>query len=234
MLDLRLHFLEADGSLAPWREQIVAEVRSTAERVGGSVSETDRAAPVDVIAERRPGETIPELGLSGSCYRRGLVTITLDPDTPNFETSIAKGELRKTLTHELHHSFRHATCGYGFRLGEVLVTEGLADAFDEEINGGDGNLWNHAIPAADWLGVIERAELQLWDDGYNHSAWFFGRSGYGEPLPRWAGYSIGYHLVKTYLAVNPHTRPSQMTGTPAAEVIGQAWAHLKARLSVAA
>lgn len=234
MLDLRLHFLEADGSLAPWRERIAADVQVTAERVGGSVVAADRAAPIDVLVERRPGETIPELGLSGSCFRRGLVTITLDPDNPNFETSITKGELRKTLTHELHHSFRHATCGYGFRLGEVLVTEGLADAFDEEINGGDGNLWNHAIAATDWLGVIERAELELWADGYNHSAWFFGWNGYGDPLPRWAGYSIGYHLVKTYLAANPDARPSQMTGTPAPEVIGRAWAHLKASITAAA
>ncbi len=67
------------------------------------------------------------------------MTVTLDPDNPNFAASLANGELRKTLTHELHHSFRHAMCGYGFRLGEVLVTEGLADAFDAEINGGDGN-----------------------------------------------------------------------------------------------
>lgn len=234
MLDLRLHFLEADGSLAPWRERITADLQLTAERVGESVAAADRAAPIDVLVERRPGETIPELGLCGSCYRRGLVTITLDPDNPNFETSIAKGELRKTLTHELHHSFRHATCGYGFRLGEVLVTEGLADAFDEEINGGHGNPWNHAIPTADWLGVIERAELELWADGYNHSAWFFGWSGQGNPLPRWAGYSIGYHLVKTYLAANPDARPSQMTGTPAPEVIGRAWAHLKASMTAAA
>lgn len=233
MLDLRLHFLEADGSLAPWRETILNDVRTTAERVGGSVSATDRSAPVDVLVERRPGETIPELGLSGACYRRGLVTVTLDPDNLNFETSLVRGEFRKTLTHELHHSFRHATCGYGLRLGEVLVTEGLADAFDAEINGGDGNPWNHAIPAQDWLGLIERAELELWADGYNHGAWFFGWSGQDNPLPRWAGYSIGYHLVKTYLAANPQARPSQMTATPAPEVIGRAWAHLKARLATA-
>ena len=233
MLDLRLHFLEADGSLAPWRQTILTDVQTTAERVGSSVSASDKSAPVDVLVERRPGETIPELGLSGACYRRGLVTVTLDPDNPNFETSIVNGELRKTLTHELHHSFRHATCGYGRRLAEVLVTEGLADAFDAEINGGDGNPWNHAVPAQDWMGLIERAELELWADGYNHSAWFFGWNGHGEPLPRWAGYSIGYHLVKTYLAANPDARPSRMTGTPAPEVIGRAWAHLKARIATA-
>lgn len=232
MLDLRLHFLEADGSLAPWRETILDDVQMTAERIGGSVSASDRSAPVDVLVERRPGETIPELGLSGACYRRGLVTVTLDPDNPNFEASLAKGALRKTLTHELHHSFRHASCGYGFRLGEVLVTEGLADAFDAEINGGDGNPWNHAVPAQDWLRLIERAELELWADGYNHSAWFFGWNGHGDPLPRWAGYSIGYHLVRAYLAANPDARPSLMTGTPAPEVIGRAWAHLKAGKSL--
>ncbi|NUS68594.1 MAG: hypothetical protein HOQ41_09605, partial [Ensifer adhaerens] len=48
MLDLRVHFLEADGSLAPWRERILASVRETAERVGAAVSASDSAAPIDV------------------------------------------------------------------------------------------------------------------------------------------------------------------------------------------
>ncbi len=231
MLDLRVHFLEADGSLAPWRDQILSAVRETAERIRGRVPDLEAAAPVDIIIERRPGEVIPELGLTGSCYRRGLVSLTLDPENDNFETSLAGGDLLRTLTHELHHSFRHATCGYGSKLGEALVTEGLADAFDAEINGGDGHAWNHGIAAADWAGVLERAERQLWAETYDHPGWFYGAD---RSLPRWAGYTIGYHLVKTYLAANPDARPSQMTATSASVVIGEAWALLKERLLVAA
>ncbi|HEV7320155.1 MAG TPA: DUF2268 domain-containing putative Zn-dependent protease [Ensifer sp.] len=227
MLDLRVHFLEADGPLAPWREQILWVVRETAARVGGRVSSAEAAAPIDIVVERRPGEVIPELGLTGACYRRGLISLTLDPDNDNFEASLAGGDLLKTLTHELHHSFRYATCGYGIRLGEALVTEGLADAFDDEINGGDGRLWGHAIAAGDWPQVLERAERELWADSYDHEGWFYG---YDRALPRWAGHTIGYHLVKTYLAANPEARPSQMTATPASVVIGGAWTPLRKRL----
>lgn len=230
MLDLRVHFLEADGSLAPWHEHILREVRGTAERVGARVSASDCAAPIDLLVQCRPGEVIPELGLSGACYRRGLVILTLDPDNENLNPSLAAGELRNTLTHELHHSFRHATCGYGVQLGEALVTEGLADAFDAEINGGDGHPWNHAIASGDWASVLERAEPQLWAETYDHAGWFFGSD---RTLPRWAGYTIGYRLLKTYLAANPEARPSQMTATPASVVIGEAWASMKEGLLAA-
>ncbi|MDF8352966.1 DUF2268 domain-containing putative Zn-dependent protease [Ensifer adhaerens] len=231
MLDLRVHFLEADGSLAPWHERIREAVRETAERVGAAVSASDSAAPIDVLVEYRAGETIPELGVAGACYRRALVFFTVDPGNENFEASLSAGEVRKLLTHELHHSFRHATCGYGSKLGEALVSEGLADAFDAEINGGDGHVWNHALNAADWESLLERAERELWAETYDHAGWFFGTD---RSVPRWAGYTIGYHLVKTYLAVNPQARPSQMTATPASVVIGEAWAPLKDRLLVAA
>lgn len=231
MLDLRVHFLEADGSLAPWRERILEAVRETAARVGAAVSASDSAAPIDILVEYRPGETIPELGVAGACYRRGLVFFTLDPGNGNFEASLAAGEVRKLLTHELHHSFRHGTCGYGFKLGEALVTEGLADAFDAELNGGDGHPWNHAVAPADWAGLLERAERELWAESYDHAGWFYGSD---RRLPRWAGYTIGYRLVKTYLAANPDARPSQMTATPASVVVGEAWASMKEGLLAAA
>lgn len=227
MLDLRVHFLEADGSLSPWRGRILEQVRETAERVGAAVSVSDSSAPIDVLVEYRVGETIPELGIAGACYRRAVVFFTLDPENENFEASLAAGEVRKLLTHELHHSFRHATCGYGTRLSEVLVTEGLADAFEVEINGGDGHAWCHAIAPGDWAAALERAERELSAETYDHPGWFYGSD---RSLPRWAGYTIGYHLVKTYLAANPEARPSRMTATPASVVIGEAWAPLKERM----
>ncbi|MGF6173055.1 DUF2268 domain-containing putative Zn-dependent protease [Ensifer sp. 4252] len=233
MLDLRVHFLEADGSLAPWREQILAEAESTALRVAAAVSETDSAAPIDVIVAHRKDETIPEIGIAGSCFRRGLVTVTLDPHNVHFAGSLGNKEFSRMLTHELHHSFRHAACGYGLTLGEALVSEGLADGFDAELNGGDGHAWNHAIADGDWLTLLEHAERELWADTYDHRAWFFGWSRYGK-LPRWTGYTIGYHLVKTYLAANPGARPSRMTATPAPDVIGEAWPRLKALMAAAA
>jgi uncharacterized protein YjaZ len=53
----------------------------------------------------------------------------------------------------------------------------------------------------------------LWNEpSYDHNAWFFGTD---PDIPRWAGYAIGFELVKNYLSKHPGTLPSTLWNEPA-------------------
>ena len=126
-------------------------------------------------------------------------------------------------------AWRFAAAGYGRTLGEALVSEGLADQFDREANGGTGQIWNHTLTPAEWAAVLSLAEPVLAAQSYNHLTWFFGgQMSNGDPVPRWTGYMLGYHLVGTYLDLHLDARPSRMAGVPAAEVLADAWPLVRA------
>jgi uncharacterized protein YjaZ len=71
-----------------------------------------------------------------------------------------------------------------------------------------------------------RAEPALWQETYDHPNWFLGsRDG---RMNRWAGHSLAWNLLGTYLELEPGARPSLMARTPARAIIDRAWAPLRA------
>ena len=224
-----LHFLEAEASLEPWRARIAAECEQSHDRLAALLA-PDLAMPrVDVLIERRAGGGIPEIGISGRAYRPNCLSVALDPDNPAFTANFEAGKLSRTLAHELHHCLRFAAAGYGHTLGESLVSEGLADQFNREANGGTGQIWNHVLTPAEWAAVLPLAEPVLAAQSYNHLTWFFGgQTSKGDPVPRWTGCTLGYHLVGTYLSLHPDVRPSRMVGIPAADMLADAWPLVRA------
>lgn len=221
-----LHFLEAEGSLQPWRDYLEAEARRTEQRIATCLAPDSEMPPVDVVTQRLRGGAIPELGLSGFSLRRSCMVITLDPDNPHFEASLEAGQFSRCLTHEFHHCLRFGCVGYGITLAEALVSEGLADQFDREINGGDGQIWNHALSPEQWPSLLQQAEESFHSSDYDHGLWFFG-NGYQDDhpglVPRWAGYTVGYYLVGAYMDATPGAKPSRMASAPAAEIVAKAW-----------
>ncbi|MHB0953126.1 MAG: DUF2268 domain-containing putative Zn-dependent protease [Allorhizobium sp.] len=227
-MQLQLHFLEAEGSLAPWRSVLQQQADSIVARIGEIVPSRFHRHAVDVVIQYLPDEAIPELGIGGSCFRRGLVTINLDPEAADFEKHLNLGFFSRTLAHELHHAMRWAACGYGFSLGEALVSEGLADVFSEIVTGLSAPPWSNALIVADWSAIIDQAENELDAHDYDHAAWFFGS---GE-LPRWAGYTIGYHLARLYSRNNQDVARTGMIDVPSSAVLA-AWPKLKAEILAA-
>lgn len=182
-MKLNIHFLEAEGSLSPWRAVMQTQADAVADRIDKTLPPEFQGHPVDVVIQYLPDETIPELGIGGSCFRRGLVTINLDPEVPDFEDRLDQGVFGCTLAHELHHAMRWDAGGYGLSLGEAFVSEGLADVFSETVTGVSAPPWANTSINGDWAAVLDQAEQERDSQDYDHAAWFYGT---GE-LPRWVG-----------------------------------------------
>lgn len=140
-MDWRLHWLEAEGDLGPWREQIASEVETAWAIMVRQVN----TPPLDILVQRLPGAVIPEIGMVGHAYRKGLFALTLDPENPRFAASLGEGALRRHVTHEAHHCLRMAGPGYGRTLGEALVSEGLAGQFTGWLFGNAPEPWERAV-----------------------------------------------------------------------------------------
>jgi len=219
------HFLEAEGTLRPWRVQFQADIADLDGLFTRILSTGPGMPDVDVLIERVAGSGIPGIGFGGHCFRRGALTIHVDPDDFGFRKSLDAGQFGRTLAHEFHHCLRHAGAGYGKTLGEAMVSEGLADYFVLEAMGGEPPVWCTALHSDDWASVLAAATEELLSDHYNHFQWFFGQDAV---WPRWAGYTIGFQLVEHYLADHPELLPSRMAGTPAQDIIDYAWPRLLA------
>lgn len=170
---------------------------------------------IEIVAN--PRQAIPEIGLGGFNPSTDKVIISIDPDFANLAASLKK-ELGAQLAHEIHHAKRRRSVGYGNTLLQALVSEGLADHFSIEVFGIDPPLWSVALTEEEVQQWIEMA-MQSWNEtGYDHSKWFFGTT---TEVPRWAGYSIGYGLVKNYLEENPNRKPSNLHNEPASSFTPQ-------------
>ena len=223
MTDWRLHWLEAAGSLDPWREVLAAEINA-----GCAAADRRATLPaIDIIVQNVPGAVIPELGMAAHAYRPHCFGLTLDPQNPRFADSLAGGAVQRLVVHELHHCLRFAAIGWNHTLGDALVSEGLAGHFVAECLETAPEPWEVALDAAmlaEWTG---RARTEAEALRYDHHAWFYGNASPYAPdrsaPPRWAGYAIGFDLVGRYLRLHPEARPSQLCGAHAGRLLKEVW-----------
>lgn len=118
-----------------------------------------------------------------------------DPDNPHFADSLHNSALQRHIVHEVHHCLRMAGPGYGWTLGEALVSEGLAGQFVAHLLGSAAEPWERAFS----LEALQTAPVPMGEleaRYYDHSAWFFGTG----DKPRWLGYALGYQMVGRWLA----------------------------------
>lgn len=164
---------------------------------------------IDIIIADDPMFAIPETGVGGMARNAHLLHISIDPDHKNLLDSI-KTEIRSTVAHEIHHCTRMGTVGYGKTLLDALITEGLADHFDTEINNTKPKPWSVALSEKDQVKWLQKAK-KIWNrTEYDHNLWFYGQGG---EVPRWAGYSLGFNLVKLHLE-RTKKKPSDLVSTP--------------------
>ncbi len=210
-----LHWLQAAGTLAPWRARIRAEIDA-------AFDACSRVVPpprVDIVIHQIPHWPVPELGFGGSAPSRNTMFLGFDTSHPAMEERLGGG-LRRVVLHEAHHCLRQAGPGYGTRLAEALVSEGLADHFVLEVLGGAPDPWDVALAEGELRAAARLAEPVLWDSGIDLHRWFRGDR--REIIP-WSGYSLGWRVVERYLAQNPTGRPSRLATVPAEAVMEHTW-----------
>lgn len=146
---------------------------------------------VDLVVCEYPGVAIHELGVGGYTPSAALVFVSIEPR--RLDEVLARGDaLAATIAHELHHAKRWAGPGYGDRLIDSVVSEGLATVYEIERY---GVVPLYAVSDSDLTSLWERARPVLHEQGH-HTEWFFG----GPNVPRWAGYAMGVELVRDVLA----------------------------------
>lgn len=202
-MNIKPYILKATGHLNTFAK----DIQKQSEKAIKKVTEKIPISNVDIVFYDNPEEVIPEIGVGGYAPSPHLVLIALDPKFANFERTVSE-EIARTIAHELYHCLRWRSVGYAKSLLAAMVSEGLADHFDLEINGGGPRLWDAALSDQQMFKLQEKAKKEYQNENYNHNEWFFGSK--GDTIPRWAGYTLGFRMVDDYLARHPHLKSSKL------------------------
>jgi hypothetical protein len=161
---------------------------------------------------------IPETGDNGFTNpTTGGVTIILDPQSRIPYSQTLETWLPRALSHEVDHSVRVlGGPGFGTTLLEYLVSEGLADAFDVQAWSGPTNPWDGVLTPTEETALWRQAQSALTVSGVPvYDKWFFGGAG----IPRWSGFTIGYHIVQSYLARHQRATAASIVHEPASSIL---------------
>lgn len=189
----KIHWLEASGDVEPFKSAIVRAAETACQHL----SSATRAPRLDILVQCIPDAVIPETGFAGRAYSPALFSLAMDPANPNLIQKLEDGTLVRQILHEVHHCIRMRDPGYGWTLGEALVSEGLAGQFVCWLLKTDAEPWERAVALSDLqANPVTMATLQ--NPHYDHSAWFFGTGDYR----RWYGYTLGYQLVAAWQRAN--------------------------------
>lgn len=210
-MTLRFRLLDAMDELpARLRQDIMRELEAANERIARLI----RLDRLDVVVAP-DAWVLPAYGFCGYANSPGRITIGIDPASPRLHDPERFDRLFGTLAHEMHHVVRLRSGAETYTLGGRFVSEGLAQCFEEQA-GAPTPFYAVALDGETLMEMAERARPLLAATDFDHDAWMFGRKNEPE-WPRSAGYSLGYALMKAWLAWKELTA-LDAAGIPAAEV----------------
>ncbi len=187
----------------------IANAGGTLDVLGDAITEAFEAAVrptnkllglegVDVLVIDAPDDVIPEWGVGGYTYGPHAILVALDPTM-----KVDRHNIERTLVHEFHHTMRWRGQGCGGSLAQMLVSEGMAVLFEEQVFG-EAPFFSRASITDD---EIVAARAVLYEPKFDHKKWFFGADGVTFSF----GYTYGYQVCTAY---------ANATGKPASELIG--------------
>ncbi len=195
---IKLHILDAGKTFSPSK---ILTIRKAYNRAVKTCSKLISVSDVDVIIYHNPTYVMPETGIGGSTPTFHLIDIPVDA-----KRKLDPEVLYLTICHEMHHAMRQRKFGFPKTLFDTVISEGLADQFEKEINP-DKELITHKkdLNKKVILNGFNDLKKELNSKNYNYFGWFFGEGAY----PKYFGYTLGNIIVKAYLDKNK-TRPSKL------------------------
>lgn len=184
---------EANGNLSSNREMIIDAIK-TAEEYAFSKLKIDW--DIDVLVTNRIPMIIPENGAGGYTFTADFIRIIID------DKKATKNLISENVVHELCHAARWGKNDeWGKTLFDGLIFEGLACVLEAEFvkDKPEKSLFIKTILECtddENKKILDLLKDKLDSDEYNYDEIFFNGN---DKLPRWAGYSVGYYLVKKYL-----------------------------------
>jgi uncharacterized protein YjaZ len=130
-------------------------------------------------------------GVSGYTSDQNNILLFLSPQ-PGWQK-----QLRYTIAHEYAHTFTYAYHGWKTLL-DSLIFEGIAEHFRESVLGGKVSPWSKSIPPNECKKIFKEIynNLQNTQEKYYQQIFL----GFEDKYPLWAGYAIGYQIVKLFLS----------------------------------
>ena len=184
---------EANGNLSSNREMIIDAIK-TAEEYAFSKLKIDWE--IDVLVTNRIPMIIPENGAGGFTFSADFIRINID------DKKATENLISENVVHELCHAARWGKNDeWAKTLFDGLIFEGLACVLEAEFvkDKSEKSLFIETILECtddENKKILDLLQDKLDSNEYNYDEIFFnGKSN----LPRWAGYSLGYYLVKKYL-----------------------------------
>jgi len=197
--------MNASGKFTSIQDRIRKTVRQTVKKVNKRLPIDN----IDIVFKVDYNGMLKDIdGIGGFSPADDYVQIALDFTYPNLKKILDK-YVERTLIHELHHTQRYKANQLGNTLFEFMISEGLADYFVFEITGAAPK-WAKVLSDKQKKVMFKKAMPEMNKKIFSYEDWFICGSK-KRNIPKWAGYSLGFELVRLYLEKHPQLDAAKLT-----------------------
>lgn len=203
-MNWQIHYLDAHGRITPLR----AAVEQALDDVQARMAPVCELPQVDIVVRPVPAAwVIPEKGHLGRSTGE-IIDLYLAPEHPLLAENLG-ASLAQMIAHEMHHAMRFQSIGFSQTLGDILVSEGLAGRFVEELFQNAPEPWENAFSRRELQEYVPLAQTNFNNSDCDYYEWTAGTG----KLPRWLGYTLGYEIVGDFIADHSGARASTLVST---------------------